>query len=318
MIREIRVGLPASVETPGSRTVHAELLTNFVSQAYGEIVQIKFQEGRLLIKSGRTWAAIPSLEAEAYYSPLAAQVDGVSFTLSNNEFQKTIGDISVIADEDQDRPIVSGVWVYPADSKWVCVATTGVKVIETKVSAPENGASLRPIVIPKRSAQLASALFPGPAEMLLSKTMASFFDDSTSFTTLLLDVVFNQDYVKKIEPGPLTVTMSRKGLAKGIARIKDISDYLGMSCRNNQMRLFTARADGARAEDIVDCVGDLPFDLTMRIEYFEPILHALSGDNLTLRFFGNADPVLMYGERDGERGAVWPKRPENKEDEYRA
>ena len=315
LVREIKAHVAATVREGGSRTAHTSNLASFVGYATGDIVQMKYEEGRLLVKSGRSWAAIPTIDPAAYYSSLNAQAQGETFKLPDAQFQKTLGEISFCTDETKSHLLCHGPWAYPVDASWVLVSTIGVATMEAKIAAPGNGSALRPIVIPKRSAQLMAALFPDAAELFVGKTLVTMFNDDISFTTALVDGTISDNYTKQIEPGPHAITVNRQRLLKGLSYIKGIYKNVGLSHTDGVLKLKAARTDGSRAEDELDCTGELPFEVTMDAAQIASIVGGLPGEDLTLRFVDQVKAVNLSSESHPDiRGAVFPLRPDLRTD----
>ena len=316
LVREIKVHLAATVREGGSRTAHAVNLASFAAYAPGDVIQMKYEEERLLVKSGRAWSAIPTLDPAAYYSSLNAQAQGEAFKLENAEFQQTLNGISFCTDDTKSHRLCHGVWAYPLEREWVLVATIGVCTMEVKIPAPVNGFALRPIIIPRRSAQLMAALFPEAAELFIGKTLATMFNDDVSFTTSLVDGVISADYTKQIEPGPYALSVGRERLLKGLNYIKGLYQYVGLSHSEGILRLKAARTDGSRAEDEIECDGELPFDVTMDAAQMSAIAGNLPGEDLTLRFKDQTKAVIVAPSgRSDIRGAVFPIRPGMRSDQ---
>lgn len=306
LIREVKLRVAANVSVPGSRTAHAQLLTGFAGYAPGEIVQIVLHEGKLHVKSGSARASVPSLAPEAYYSAISAQSEGEHFKLSPL-FLAAWNNISFCTN-GVTKPFLGGVYVYPSERSWVSVSSTGIALMETKLDAPESTAALPPIIIPKESVQLASALFPDGCDLSVSKNTVTFSNEDATMATLLLEGPWFEAYVKQIEPGNHTVKVDRKRFLKGINFVKRTEDKFTISCSESSLKLHSGRGDGARAADELTCDGSLPFDIVIQAEYFAPIIEALHGDILTMNFTDNVKPIIMSSESLGTIGVAWPRR----------
>ena len=315
MVREVKVGIPAQVSIPGSRTARASLLAIMANSSRADI-HIEFDGSHLRAKSGRSSLDIPSLDPDIYRG-MPLQLNAASFTFANSEFQRTLSEVAFCANEASPVPSGQGINVYPAEPQsdgagrdWVIWASDGKKMMEVRLNAPSGEAEFQPFIYPIQSAKIAAALFPsevGQVEVSVSRSMVAIVDDHASFVTTLLDGKMSMGYRNWLAPGPHVVKADREELLSSIGLVSAAFENVGISCSDGMMRLHTRNTDTSAGSSELAVEGELPFSVTVDAPYLMAVLRALKGSQVSLRFADDQNrPFLVQDGREGVTCVVAP------------
>lgn len=105
----VKAHLRAKVDSPGSFTVPAKTLTEFVGLLSGDQVQITQQENELAIEGARSNTKIKGMPGEEF--PVIPEfVEGKSFALDRSALKNALSQVVFAASKSEVRPELSGVY----------------------------------------------------------------------------------------------------------------------------------------------------------------------------------------------------------------
>lgn len=148
----VRANLRAKVEKPGSFTVPAKTLADFVHLLGDEQVEVELQESELSIKCASSATKIKGSPADEY--PIVPGVEEkYAYVLSVSEFKDALSQTVFAAAKNEIRPELSGVYFGLFTERYaglVLAATDSYRLAERTV-AVEQGKDEAKCIVPARS-----------------------------------------------------------------------------------------------------------------------------------------------------------------------
>lgn len=129
----------ANVEQPGSITVPARLLIDFVNSLPNDLIEISLPpDGRILeLKSGHFQARMNGLDA-ADFPPIPKISDGITTTIEATSLREGIAHVAFAAASEESRPVLTGINTEFDGEQLSLVAADGFRlaVHKTALSTP--------------------------------------------------------------------------------------------------------------------------------------------------------------------------------------
>lgn len=149
----ITSSLRAKIETPGTFTVPARTLNDFVNLLSEEKVEIALVDNELQVMSGKSSTKIKGASADEF--PVIPQVDGEKGYLLDIESLKSgLGQVVHAASKNEIRPELAGVlFNFNEDAGFLYLAATdSYRLAEKKIKIIQGDEKAR-IIVPARTAQ---------------------------------------------------------------------------------------------------------------------------------------------------------------------
>ncbi|MDD5397904.1 MAG: DNA polymerase III subunit beta [Dehalococcoidia bacterium] len=127
----------AKIESEGSITIPARVLTEFVASLPSDVISLNLKHHTLELKSGRYEARINGLDA-ADFPPIPQVGDGFSTKVKAEDLKQAISQVAFAAATEESRPVLTGVQTEFEGSKLTMAAADGFRlaVHRTELSEP--------------------------------------------------------------------------------------------------------------------------------------------------------------------------------------
>ena len=144
----VKAHLRAKVDSPGSFTVPAKTLTDFVGLMGGDQVQLTQKENELVIESGRSNTKIKGMPSEEF--PVIPEfTEGKSFSLERTKLKNALAQVVFAASKNEIRPELSGIYfgfgVY-GHAGLTLAATDSYRLAEKRIAVAQGGDEVTCIV----------------------------------------------------------------------------------------------------------------------------------------------------------------------------
>lgn len=151
----ITVALRSVVEEPGSFTVPARTITDFISLLSEDKVDLEVKENELVIRCGKTTTKIKGTSAEDY--PIIPAIEnGQEFKLDASEFKFGLSQVLSSVAKNDIRPELSGVFfgfnVYNKPGLTLA-ATDSYRLAQKIVSLADGSKEELRVIVPGKTAQ---------------------------------------------------------------------------------------------------------------------------------------------------------------------
>jgi DNA polymerase-3 subunit beta len=117
----------AKIESEGSITIPARVLTEFINSLPSDIISLNLKHHTLELKCGRYEARINGLDA-ADFPPIPQVGDGFSTKVLAEELKQAISQVAFAAATEESRPVLTGVQTEFEGSKMTMAAADGFRL----------------------------------------------------------------------------------------------------------------------------------------------------------------------------------------------
>ncbi len=142
----------AKVEEPGSITVPARLLGEFVNSLPNELVQIEMPTGgrKVQFTCGRFQAHINGIDA-ADFPPVPEVAGGVTAEVEADALREGISRVAMAAATDESRPVLTGISVELEGERMTLAAADGFRLAVYKMPLAKAVEGKTTVIVPART-----------------------------------------------------------------------------------------------------------------------------------------------------------------------
>lgn len=294
----------AKIDKPGSITVPARLLTDYVNNLTEEKVELSIKDNTLLLASTGAQSKINGIPASEF--PVIPEVKGgKSVTISGSGVKDIIQKVAIAASVDETRPILSGVLFHFKDPELKVAATDSYRLAELTMrfekSAPE---ALKVAVPAKALAELGRVVEGGEVKVRTAENQVQFETDDIRLVSRLLEGEFPK--YEQIIPEKLgtKAVVDREELINKIRIASLFSEDAGYGVSLS----FTAPGKVEIAAETAQ-VGDSHASLSGKVSgsankvsfnarYLLDGLQALTSKQVTVETEGKLSPCVIKGDKE--------------------
>lgn len=323
---EMRIEMPANVETPGSVTVPAGLIARLArsmpANAEGDLALELSESGHeLQLIAARSHYDLQVLPADDYPLMQGPEEPGCTFTLPGNELAALLKQPAYAMSTEEARFFLNGIHLHPRetadDLDLVAVATDGIKLCRAVMPAIAGLTMEMPaVIIPRKTiTHFVTMLNNANADVTvrIDSKKIEITAGSTRITSRLVDGTF-PDYERVIpDENTIEVDLDVETLQDVSARIALLSTEKSggssttFDLTEGQMRISTkanGHATSMGAEELdVDYAGD-PCTILFGINQFQETINACASGLATLCLKDNATPAILKPHGDIETHQV--------------
>ena len=147
--------ISAKITKPGTITIPAKLLTEFINNLPKGIVELDIKNGHLNVKSGNYKSVINGIDSDEFPElPVIDEKKAVVFKVSTDGFKESVAQTVVSSSNDTTRPALTGVYFNTFEGSLYLAATDGyrlsekrfIKDVKSEISAIVPTASLQEVL----------------------------------------------------------------------------------------------------------------------------------------------------------------------------
>lgn len=147
----VQVHVRGKVDVPGSFTIPAGLLSNYIALLPTERVDCELVGNELKLQTTDHSSRIKG-EAAADFPILPSVEKTNCLTLDRSVLVEALQQVIVAAAIDESRPEIAGVYIHAKEKQLILAATDSYRLAERSILLPEAGADLVSCILPQRSA----------------------------------------------------------------------------------------------------------------------------------------------------------------------
>ncbi|MCX6781820.1 MAG: DNA polymerase III subunit beta [Candidatus Magasanikbacteria bacterium] len=310
----IIVSIRAKVEEPGSFTVPARTLTDFVNLLADEKIDVELKENELVVSCGKSATKIKGIPADEY-PVIPAVGEGQGFLVPVEDMKKGLSQVNLAAARNDIRPELSGVlfaFNLENSGQLVVAATDSYRLAEKKIKLLQGKESFR-VIVPGRTSQEIAHILSSSSELeseksvriILSENQIAVNYNSVQMISRLVEGQY-PDYTQIIPKD--FKTSAEFSIAKMVKEIKAAS-------------LFTTVGVNAVAFDILPAEGEIKIASTstqtgeyrsgmeaeikgeknailLNHRYLLDGLNSINGDVGTLKIINSDSPCVLIGKNE--------------------
>jgi DNA polymerase-3 subunit beta len=293
----------AKITQPGSITVPARLMQDFVGSLPSGTLELDVIENRLQLKAERFDSTIHGVAADEF--PVMPTLEGGStLEFSVAEMKQTLQQVLFAVSNDDARPVLTAVYMHADGEKLYVAATDSYRLAEKTLSRAAGDISL---LLPSQSLQeLLRSLKDDTASVQLSydEQQARFKVLDVEIVTRLVDGQY-PDY-KKLLPKSFETTakLSRQALNE----ITKVSSLFAREAAGSITLLIDEAKKEVSISSIASQVGENTASaeaevngnasITMNSRYILDAIQAFEGEKIQINVNGKLDPCILTDPKD--------------------
>lgn len=293
----------AKIVTPGSITIPARLVSDFVSSLPKGTVELKVTAEHLTISSGSFTSVINGVIADEFPElPTIDEKSSISYIVSPTDFKQAVSQTLITASTDATRPILTGVYWHSFEGSLYLAATDGYRLSERRLMETTSEVAA---IIPTTTLQevLRTMSDDGSEiEMLLDETQVRFRVGESEITSRLIDGNY-PDYRQLI---PATSETTIEINVSEFVRIVKIAGLFARESGGSVTLTADSEAQTLAIHSIASELGEntssgsakvtTSGQVTLNSRYLSDALGVVDGTTVEFRFSGKLSPCVLTAQ----------------------
>ena len=287
------------IEKPGSITIPARLITDFITSLPNETVELEVKDDHLHIKSGNFSSIINGTVADEFPElPKIDEENSVLYQVSTDDFKKAVSQTIIASSSDSTRPVLTGVYWHSHDGELYLAATDGYRLAEKKLSKIKDEISA---IIPTSTLQevIRSLSDNEQISIYFDNTQVGFKTTSIEIISRLIDGKFPdyQQLIPKNNDTDIDINKSDLNRITKIASLfaKDSGGGITLTASSEDSLLSIHSIASELGENTSAASATITKDgeVTLNSRYLLEALGVVSGEKLQFSFSGKLSPCLL-------------------------
>jgi DNA polymerase-3 subunit beta len=291
------------IEKPGSITVPARLITEFISSLPPETVSLEVKNDHLHITSGKFSSVINGMIADEF--PELPSVDESSATvydISADRLKHAVSQTIIASSSDATRPVLTGVLWQTYEGSLYLAATDGYRLAEKRLLETDNETSA---IIPTSTLQELLRCISdeeGQIQVFFDDTQVSFRTPKVEIVSRLIDGKF-PDYRQLI---PTKLETEVHVLKSDFSRITKIASLFARDSGGG-IKIIASKDDSLLSiHSIASELGENTSaanasvskdgEITINSRYLSEVFGVVPHEKLTFSFDGKLAPCVLREE----------------------
>lgn len=286
------------VINPGSLTVPAKLMNDFIASLPSGTINLETDGHKLHIKSGSHTSTINGMLAEEFPEIPTVEQDS-AIVLTNTQLKQALSQTVFAASNDEARPVLTGLLFDTNETGLVIVSTDSYRLAEKTIPGLETQ---QPTLIPASAAQDVLRILSDneeEVELYLEEAQAQFRIGETELVTRLIDGTFPE--YKRLLPTETetTVVVDRAELigitktASLFARESAGSITLQVSAADQTIGIHSVASQVGENSATIQAEASGDGTITLNSRFLLEGLNAFTSKTITLSFTGKVKPFLL-------------------------
>ncbi len=290
----------AKVTKPGSITLPARLISEFVSSLPKGTVDLSTKAAHITITSGNYNSVINGVDADEFPElPSIDEEKAVSYTIAATDFKQAITQTVVTSSSDATRPVLTGVYWHSIDGTLYLAATDGYRLSERQLVKTKSEIAA---IVPTSSLQEVIRTMTDSheeIEVLFDDTQVRFRVGEAEITSRLIDgnypdyrqlIPKESETVVEIKASDFTRIVKIAGL---FARESGGSITLTATKETNQLSIHSIASELGENTSTADATVSADGQVTLNSRYIAEALGVLDGETIAFRFSGKLSPCVL-------------------------
>ncbi len=296
------------ISKPGSITVPARLITDFVASLPTGTVELEVKNDHLYIKSGKFSSTINGMVADEF--PELPEIDEdktIEYKFKASELKKSLSQTIIASSSDTTRPVLTGVFWHTSKGSLLLAATDGYRLAERRLMKVKDEVNA---IIPTTTLQEVLRCLGDNNEdisVLFDNTQVCFKTPSLEIVSRLIDGKF-PDYQQLIpQKSEVEVVLSKDDLgrvtkvASLFARESGGGITISTSVEKSTLSIHSIASE--LGENTSEASAEITNDgeITINSRYLLDALGVIGGDELMFAFNGKLAPcILRESKKDAD------------------
>lgn len=290
----------AKIAKPGSITVPARLVADFVASLPKGNVELSVKNDHLHIKAGGYSSVINGLVADDFPElPVIEETASIQYSISADEFKQSVTQTILTASGDATRPVLTGVYWHSHDGYLYLAATDGYRLAEKQLVATTSEVAA---IIPASTLQeVLRSLTEDVSEVdiLFDETQVRFRAGDSEITSRLIDGNF-PDYRQLIPAASDTVVTIEKSDFVRTTKVaslfaRESGGSVTLTASGDAQLLSIHSIASQLGENTSEATAKVSADgqVTLNSRYLLDALGVIEGGTVDFRFSGKLSPCVL-------------------------
>lgn len=299
----ITVFIGTKIESKGSLTIPARLISEFVSNLPKNNIEIENKGLHINVKSGMYESTINGLPADEFPNlPEINEKNSVVFKVPTLVLKKAISQTVVAASHDTTRPMLTGAYLHTSKGELYIAATDGYRLAERQITGIKIKSEVDAIV-PVSSLQEVVRIIPddqGEVEVLIDENQVRFRVNDIELTSKLIDATF-VDY-RQLIPSSLDINITIN--KEEFTRITKVASLFaresagGITIKTDPVKktisihsVASQLGENTSSATADEVVGE--GSITLNSRYLLEALNSIDGESVEFGFNGKLSPSVL-------------------------
>jgi DNA polymerase-3 subunit beta len=292
------VRVAGKITEPGSITVPARLISEFVANLPDETIDMELNNQSLIIKSKQYKSTINGISAEEFPS-LPTISKNTHLTIPSANLKGALSQTVFAASNDEARQVLTGVFMTVIDGELFLVATDSYRLAEKNIG--KNDHEIK-VLIPSSAMQDLARIIQdnsGDIDIYVDESQVQFSCGDVELISRLIDGNF-PDYKQLIPAnGEVTLTINKEDFIN----ITKVSSLFARESAGSITLDVSEEKQEVSIRSIASQVGDNTSkasakikgegDVTLNSRYLLDALNAFKSDSITMYFTGKTSPCVL-------------------------
>jgi DNA polymerase III subunit beta len=290
----------AKIVTPGSITVPARLISDFVSSLPKGPVELKVKDDHLHITSGSYSSIINGVIADEFPElPTIDESSTIQYSVNTADFKQAVSQTIITSSNDSTRPVLTGVYWHSFEGHLYLAATDGYRLSERRLVETKSDVAA---IIPTTTLQEVLRTITddvAEVEMLFDETQVRFRVGESEITSRLIDGNY-PDYRQLIPANSETnITIAAADFVR-ITKIaglfaRDSGGSVTLTADQEKKSLSIHSIASELGENTSSATAEVTNDgqVTLNSRYLSEALAVIDGETVEFRFSGKLAPCVI-------------------------
>lgn len=306
--------LNVKIIKPGSITIPAKLLNEFISNLPKTTVVLEAKNGHLHVSAGNYKSTINGIDSDEFPElPILDEKTATTFEIDVDSFKESVPQVVVAASGDTTRPALTGVFLN-TNNKTLCLAATdGYRLAEKKL-IEKAGYELSAIVPAASLQEVIRSIGDDTSkiEVLFDDNQIRFRFDDIEITSKIIDARF-PDYRQLIpKHTDVNVVINKEELlrvsklAALFARESGGSIIIEAISKDNTVSIKSVASELGENDSSLDAKVDGDGKVTLNSRFLIDALNNIPDEDIHFGFSGKLAPVVIKSNASGYTHIIMP------------
>ena len=295
----------AKIITPGSITIPARLMSEFVASLPKGTVELKAKDSHLHISSGSYSSVINGVIADEFPElPTIDEASSIHYSINTADFKQAVSQTIITTSSDSTRPVLTGVYWHSYEGHLYLAATDGYRLSERRLVETKSDVAA---IIPSTTLQeVLRTITDDIAEIdiLFDETQVRFRIGESEVTSRLIDGNY-PDYRQLIPASSETNITLDTGEFVRVTKIaglfaRESGGSVTLTADNEKQLLSIHSIASELGENTSSASAEVTNDgqVTLNSRYLSEALGVVDGDTVEFRFSGKLAPCVLTAKAD--------------------
>lgn len=293
---------------PGSITIPARLITEFISNLPKESISLKVVGNNLHVKSENYSSIINGSIADDFPElPTINEKHSIKYSINTEDFKKAVSQTIITTSSDTTRPVLTGVYWHSFDKQLILAATDGYRLSEKKLVETKSDISA---IIPTQTLQEVLRNITEETEeidVLFDDIQVLFKVNNTEIISRLIDGKF-PDY-KQLVPKKTTTNINiNKDDFLRVVKIaglfaRESGGSITITADSDKKNISIHSIASQLGENTSEATAEVSGDgvVTLNSRYLLEALSVIDDEEIKFSFSGKLSPcVLKSATKDSD------------------